>query len=155
MESPANAGPRKRMVIIIDSYISSGDRLAREAEPRGMLDYVVDRNFFTAYDTLLTSLRSTQLQYARTLLQQVHGTLLHISWENLDEDPEHAAMALHLNRIPTSFQISERHADDLRRAAVILVKKELQNALCDPGRHADAETLKGMLSAQAPAVTCE
>lgn len=155
MESPAKKGPRTRMVIIIDSYVSPDDRLARKAEPRGMLDYVVDRNFFTAYDTLLTSLRSTQLQYAKTLLQQVHGTLLHISWEHLDQEPEYAALALHLNRIPTSFQISGKHADNLRRAAALLVKRELKSILCDPGRRADAEVLKGMLTAQAPAVTCE
>jgi predicted acylesterase/phospholipase RssA len=155
MESPSGLAARQRLVIIIDSYPSPGNRLAKKAEPRGWMDYVVDSNFFVAYDTLLTSLRSTELQYARALLTSAQGTLLHVSWEGLDQDPQHARLARHLNRIPTSFNISSRNAEELRLAAVILVQKELKRVLCDPAQASDARTLRGMLSPEAPALTCD
>jgi len=155
-----NAGnadsPRQRVVIIIDAYMALENRLAREPEPRSWTDYIVDSNFFVAYDTLLTSLRTTQLQFADTLLKQHGGTLLHISWENLekDKDPETAWLGNRLNRIPTSLNIVSKNAERLRRAARILVEKELRHILCDPSRQADARVLRAMLPAQAPALSC-
>jgi len=154
MESPASHGAKQRVVIIIDAYLSIDDKLAKEPEPRSTLDYIIDRNFFVAYDTLLTSLRSTELQYAKSLLGKAQGTLLHISWENLDEVPEHAALAYRLNRIPTSLSIAEKDAEALRRAAKILVEQELKRALCDPSRRADAPVVRAMLSPRAPALSC-
>ena len=158
METQAgNTGvPKQRVVIIIDAYMALENRLAREAEPRSWTDYIVDSNFFVAYDTLLTSLRATQLQFADTLLKQHGGTMLHISWENLekDRDQETAWLGNRLNRIPTSLNISSKHAERLRRAAWILVEKELRHILCDPSRQADAQVLRAMLTAQAPALSC-
>lgn len=158
METQASntGGPKQRVVIIIDAYMALDNGLAREAEPRSWTDYIVDSNFFVAYDTLLTSLRATQLQFADTLLKQYGGTLLHISWENLekDKDPETAWLGNRLNRIPTSLNIASKNADRLRRAARILVEKELRHILCDPSRQADALVLRAMMSAQAPALSC-
>jgi predicted acylesterase/phospholipase RssA len=153
----SNTGePKQRVVIIIDAYMSLDNSMARQAEPRSWTDYVIDSNFFVAYDTLLTSLRSTQLQFARTVLKQHGGTLLHISWENLDKDgdPQHAWLGNRLNRIPTSLNITSKNADRLRSAAKILVEKELKQILCDPSRHADAQVVRPMLSPQAPALSC-
>jgi len=158
METQASntGGPKQRVVIIIDAYMALDNRLAREAEPRSWTDYIVDSNFFVAYDTLLTSLRATQLQFANTLLRNHGGTLLHISWENLekDKDPKIALLGNRLNRIPTSLNISSKHAGRLRDAASILVEKELRHILCDPSRQADAQALRAMMSAQAPALSC-
>jgi len=158
METQASntGGPKQRVVIIIDAYMALDNRLAREAEPRSWTDYIVDSNFFVAYDTLLTSLRATQLQFANTLLRNHSGTLLHISWENLekDKDPKIALLGNRLNRIPTSLNISSKHAGRLRDAASILVEKELRHILCDPSRQADAQALRAMMSAQAPALSC-
>jgi len=149
-------GPKQRVVIIIDAYMALDNRMAREAEPRSWTDYVIDSNFFVAYDTLLTSLRATQLQFAETLLKQHRGTLLHISWENLDKDadPEIAWLGNRLNRIPTSLKIESKSAARLRSAARILVARELKHILCDPSRQADAQVVRAMLSPQAPALSC-
>jgi hypothetical protein len=149
-------GPKQRVVIIIDAYMALDNRMAREAEPRSWTDYVIDSNFFVAYDTLLTSLRATQLQFAETLLKQHRGTLLHISWENLDKDadPEIAWLGNRLNRIPTSLKIESKSAARLRSAAKILVARELKHILCDPSRQADAQVVRAMLSPQAPALSC-
>jgi len=148
--------PKQRVVIIIDAYMSLDNSMAKQAEPRSWSDYLIDSNFFLAYDTLLTSLRATQLQFAKTLLKHHGGTLLHISWENLDKDgdPEHAWLGNRLNRIPTSLNITSKSAGRLRSAAKILVEKELKHILCDPSRHADAQVVRPMLSPQAPALSC-
>jgi len=146
----------KEIQIIIDAYMSLDNSMAKQAEPRSWSDYLIDSNFFLAYDTLLTSLRATQLQFAKTLLKHHGGTLLHISWENLDKDgdPEHAWLGNRLNRIPTSLNITSKSAGRLRSAAKILVEKELKHILCDPSRHADAQVVRPMLSPQAPALSC-
>ena len=148
--------PKQRVVIIIDAYMALDNRMARQAEPRSWTDYYIDSNFFVAYDTLLTSLRATQLQYAKTLLKNNGGTLLHISWEDLekDGDPQNAWLGNRLNRIPTSLNITSKGADRLRSAAKILVEKELKHILCDPSRQADAQAVRAMLSPQAPALSC-
>jgi predicted acylesterase/phospholipase RssA len=156
MEADANPAPRRRVVIVIDAYPSPDEAMAKEAEPRGWTDYIVDSNFFVAYDTLLTSLRATQLEFARDLLKQHHGTLLHISWENLDKDPDPqlAWLGNRLNRIPTSLNISARHAERLRTAAKILVAKKLREVMCDSGHPEDAERLRALLSPTAPPIAC-
>ena len=156
MESPADPGPSQRVLIIIDAYLALDDGMARNAEPRRWTDYIVDSNFFVAYDTLLTSLRATQLQYAKTLLQKHGGILLHISWENLDKDgdPELAWLGNRLNRIPTSLNISAKHADRLRSAARILVAKKLETILCDSNHPHDAQQLRKLLAPNAPPVAC-
>jgi len=148
--------PKQRVVIIIDAYMALDNSMARQAEPRSWTDYFIDSNFFVAYDTLLTSLRATQLQFAKTLLKQHGGTMLHISWENLDKDgdPELAWLGKRLNRIPTSLNITAKSAERLRRAARILVEKELKHILCDPSRKADAQVVRAMLSPQAPVLAC-
>jgi len=149
--------PTQRVVIIVDAYMALDTSMSKQAEPRSWSDYYIDSNFFVAYDTLLTSLRATQLQFAETLLQHHGGTLLHISWENLekDRDPEIAWLGNRLNRIPTSLNITSKNAVRLRRAARILVEKELKHILCDPSRQADAQVLRAMMSTQAPALSCE
>ena len=158
MEAQAGStvGPKHRVVIIIDAYMTLDNRMSRQAELRSWTDYIVDSNFFVAYDTLLTSLRATQLQFAQTLLKQHGGTLLHISWENLDKDadPETAWLGNRLNRIPTSLNITPKSAERLRQAARILVEKELRRILCDPSRPTDAQVVQAMLSPQAPALSC-
>ena len=148
--------PKQRVVIIIDAYMELDNSMARKAEPRSWTDYIIDSNFFVAYDTLLTSLRATQLQFAKTLLKENNGTLLHISWENLDKDkdPAIAWLGNRLNRIPTSLNITSKSADRLRSAARILVEKELRQILCDPSRQADAQVVRAMLSPQAPVLSC-
>jgi hypothetical protein len=148
--------PKQRVVILIDAYMALENKMAMEAEPRSWTDYIIDSNFFVAYDTLLTSLRATQLQFAETLLKQYSGTLLHITWENLDKDanPEIAWLGNRLNRIPTSLKIEPKSAARLRSAARILVERELKHILCDPSRHADARVVRAMLSPQAPALSC-
>lgn len=155
MEAPGNRTAGQYMVIIIDAYLSIDAKLAKKPEPRGLTDYFVDSNFIVAYDTLLTSLRSTEIQYAGNLLKRANGTLLHISWEDLEHDPQHVDLAYRLNRIPTSFNISEEHANDLRSAAKILVAKELKGVLCDPARSSDRRVLTPMLASSAPPLTCE
>ena len=144
------------MVILIDAYMALDNKMAKEAEPRSWTDYIVDSNFFVAYDTLLTSLRATELQFAEALLKQYNGTLLHITWENLDKDadPEIAWLGNRLNRIPTSLKIEPKSAARLRSAARILVERELKHILCDPSRRADAQVIRAMLSPQAPALSC-
>jgi predicted acylesterase/phospholipase RssA len=129
MESPANAGPRLRAVIIIDAYPAADDRLAYKPDQRGWFDFFLDTNFFVAYDTLLTSLRRTQLGYAQTLLKEVKGELLHLSWQKLNDDPEHHELAKRLNRVPTSLNISDTDASCVKRAAQILVRRELDAIL--------------------------
>lgn len=132
MESSANAGPRQRVVIIVDAYPAADDLLSREPEPRGMLDYIIDSNFFAAYDTLLTSLRQTQLGYAKTLLKSVDGELLHISWDRFENDPARRALYLRLNRIPTSFNIADDDARCLKHAAQMLVQTTLDVIVATP-----------------------
>jgi predicted acylesterase/phospholipase RssA len=155
-QSGNTGAPKQRVVIIIDAYMALDNKMARKAEPRSWTDYIIDSNFFVAYDTLLTSLRATQLQFAQALLKQHGGTLLHISWENLDKDgnPEYAWLGSRLNRIPTSLNIASKSADRLRSAARILVEQELKHILCDPTRQADAQVVRAMLSPQAPALSC-
>jgi hypothetical protein len=161
MEDRANLGPgdrppANRVVIIIDAYMALAHELAREAEARTWTDYFVDSNFFVAYDTLLTSLRSTQLGLAETLLREHDGTLLHISWENLDKDPDPkvAWLGNRLNRIPTSFNITAGNAERLRQAARIVVARKLADVLCDPTRPADARRIRALLSPSAPPIAC-
>lgn len=153
---PGGAPPANRVVIIIDAYMALDNNPSRHAEVRSWTDYVVDRNFFAAYDMLLTSLRAAQLGLAETLLHENDGTLLHISWENLDKDPdpEIAWLGNRLNRIPTSFNITGGNADRLRQAARIVVARTLTKALCDPGRPDDARRIRALLSPSAPPVTC-
>ena len=125
MESPANAGPRLRAVVIVDAYPAPDDALAKKPDARRWLDFILDTNFFIAYDTLLTSLRRTQLDLARTLLKDVHGELLHLSWQNLKGDPDHDALYQRLNRVPTSLNITDDDASCVKRAAQLLVRREL------------------------------
>ncbi len=131
MESPANAGPRQRVVIILDAYPASDDQLAYEPDQRDLLDFILDRNFFVAYDTLLTSLRRTQLGYAKTLLKSVQGELLHLSWQSFKDDPEHGALLKRLNYVPTSLNISDEDSSCVKRAAQILVRRELNAILAN------------------------
>lgn len=161
MESKDNRGPggelpANRIVIIIDAYMALANDLSRKAEVRSWTDYFVDSNFFVAYDTLLTSLRATQLGLAETLLRENDGTLLHISWEDLDKDPnpEIAWLGNRLNRIPTSFNITEKNTDRLRQAARIVVTRTLTKVLCDPNRPDDARRIRALLSPSAPSVSC-
>lgn len=149
--------PKQRVVILIDAFMALDTGLSRQAEPRRWTDYFIDSNFFVAYDTLLTSLRATQLQYANTLLKNHGGTMLHISWENLDKDPDPdiAWLGNRLNRIPTSLNITSKNADRLRDAARILVRRKLVQVLCDPSRPADAQALRAMISGEAPALSCQ
>lgn len=148
------SGVENRVVIVIDAYMGLENDMAKKAEMRNWTDYIVDRNFFVAYDTLLTSLRATQIDLAKDLLSKYQGTLLHISWEKLDDDPEHAWLANRLNRIPTSFNISAKNAERLRQAAKILVQKKLQAVLCDGSRPIDAQRIRSLLSAAAPPIAC-
>jgi len=150
----SQSGPEKRVVIIIDAFMALDNGIAKRAEARSWSDYIVDSNFFVAYDTLLTSLRATQLNLAETLLQKYQGTLLHISWEKLGDDPEHALLANRLNRIPTSFNITAKNAERLRQAAKILVEKTLKAVLCDTTRPADAQRIRSLLSPTAPPIAC-
>ena len=149
-----NSGLENRVVIIVDAYMGLENSMAKKAEVRSWTDYILDSNFFVAYDTLLTALRATQIDLARDLLQKYQGTLLHISWEKLEEDPEHAALANRLNRIPTSLNISSKNADYLRQAAKILVEKKLKAILCDTSRRVDAKRIRSLLSPAAPQITC-
>jgi len=154
---PVNtAAPKQRVVILIDAFMALDNSMAKKAEPRSWSDYYIDSNFFVAYDTLLTSLRDTQLKFARALLKDHHGIMLHISWENLekDADPEIAWLGNRLNQIPTSLNITSKNADRLRRAAKVLVERELKHILCDPSRQADAQVLHDMMSTQAPVLSC-
>lgn len=148
------SGPEKRVVIIIDAFLALDTGLDKRAEVRGWSDYLVDSNFLIAYDTLLTSLRDTQLSLADTLLQKYQGTLLHISWDKLAEDPQHAWLANRLNRIPTSFNITSKNAERLREAAKILVEKKLKAVLCDTSKPVDAQRIRSLLSANAPPISC-
>ena len=148
------SGVENRVVIVIDAYMALDNGLAKIPEPRSWTDYIVDSNFFVAYDTLLTSLRATQITLAEELLQKYQGTLLHISWERLDDDPEHAWLANRLNRIPTSFNISPKNAERLRQAAKILVQKKLKAVLCNTSRPADAQRIRRLLSPAAPPIAC-
>lgn len=156
MTSNPNGGavPEKRVVIIIDAYMAPENGIAKKAEVRSWTDYIVDSNFFVAYDTLLTSLRATQINLAEDLLQRYQGTLLHISWEKLGNDPEHAFLASRLNRIPTSFNITPKNADRLRQAAKILVEKSIKSVVCNSGRPADARRIRSLLSPTAPPIAC-
>ncbi len=156
MTSDPNGGavPEKRVVIIIDAYMAPENGIAKRAEVRSWTDYIVDSNFFVAYDTLLTSLRATQINLAEDLLQRYQGTLLHISWEKLGNDPEHAFLASRLNRIPTSFNITPKNADRLRQAAKILVEKSIKSVVCNSGRPADARRIRSLLSPTAPPIAC-
>lgn len=153
---PGNSQPENRVVIVIDAYMTLDTGMSKKAEVRSWTDYIVDSNFFVAYDTLLTSLRKTEISLAEALLKEYQGTLLHISWENLDKDPnpEHAALAIRLNRIPTSFNITAKNADRLRLAARILVEKKLKEIVCDRNRPADAQRIRGLLSPAAPPIAC-
>lgn len=148
------SGPEKRVVIIIDAFMALDTGLDKKAEVRSWSDYFIDSNFLVAYDTLLTSLRETQLHLADTLLQKYQGTLLHISWDKLAEDPQHAWLANRLNRIPTSFNITPKNAERLREAAKILVEKKLKAVLCDKSRPVDAQRIRSLLSASAPPISC-
>lgn len=161
MEARSNLGPggerpANRVVVIIDAYMALDNDLSREAEVRSWTDYIVDSNFFVAYDTLLTSLRTTEIGLAETLLRENDGTLLHISWERLeqDHDPEIAWLGNRLNRIPTSFNITPKNADRLRQAARILVARKLTEILCNPSRPDDARRIRALLSPSAPPLTC-
>ena len=150
----ANSGLENRVVIIVDAYMGLENDMAKKAEVRSWTDYILDSNFFVAYDTLLTALRATQIDLAKDLLQKYQGTLLHISWEKLEDDPEHIWLANRLNRIPTSFNISSTNADRLRQAAKILVEKKLKAILCDTSRPADAQRIRSLLSPAAPPIAC-
>jgi predicted acylesterase/phospholipase RssA len=145
-----------RVVIVIDAYIALDNGMTKRAEPRGWSDYIVDSNFVIAYDTLLTSLRATQLSLAETLLARYPGTLLHISWENLekDPDPDVATLGNRLNRIPTSLNITPRNAERLKAAAKILVARKLKEVLCDGSRPADARRIRKLLAPSAPPIAC-
>lgn len=116
----------------------------------------MDSNFFVAYDTLLTSLRTTELGLADTLLREHGGTLLHISWENLDKDPDPqvAWLGNRLNRIPTSFNIEAKNAERLRQAARILVARKLAAVVCDTSHPDDARRIRALLSPSAPPISC-
>ena len=148
------SGPEKRVVIIIDAFMVLDTGLDKKPEVRAWSDYIIDSNFLVAYDTLLTSLRATQIHLAETLLQKYQGTLLHISWDKLADDPQHAWLANRLNRIPTSFNITPKNADRLREAAKILVEKKLKAVLCDTSRPVDAQRIRSLLSANAPPIAC-
>jgi len=153
---PDNKGPDHRIVIVIDAYKALDNGMAKKAEVRSWTDYIVDSNFFVAYDTLLTSLRKTEIDLARNLLKEYNGTLLHISWENLDKDenPEIAWLGNRLNRIPTSLNITPKGAERLRLAAKILVERKLKEVLCDGSRPADAQRIRKLLSPSAPLIAC-
>ena len=148
------SGLENRVVIIVDAYMGLDNNMAKKAEVRSWTDYLLDSNFFVAYDTLLTALRATQIDLANDLLQKYQGTLLHISWEKLEDDPEHIALANRLNRSPTSFNISSKNADYLRQAAKILVEKKLKAVLCNTSRPVDAQRIRGLLSPGAPPIAC-
>jgi len=151
-----DSGLENRVVIIVDAYMALDTGLAKKAEARSWSDYLLDSNFFVAYDTLLTSLRATQLNLAESLLKEYPGTLLHISWQGLekDENPEYAHLGYRLNRIPTSLNISSSNADRLRLAAKILVEKKLKELLCNPNRPEDAQRIRKLLSPTAPPIAC-
>jgi len=134
MESPANAGPRQRVVIVVDAYPASDDALARQPDARGWFDFFLDTNFFVAYDTLLTSLRRTQLGFAQTLLKEAKGELLHLSWQKFRDDPDYNKLYLRLNRVPTSLNISDEDASCMKLAAQLLVRREL-DAIVDNYKH--------------------
>lgn len=148
------SGPEKRVVIIIDAFMALDTGIHKRAEVRSWSDYLVDSNFLVAYDTLLSSLRETQLNLADTLLQKYQGTLLHISWDKLAEDPQHEGLANRLNRIPTSFNITAKNASRLREAAKILVEKKLKAVLCNSSKPIDAQRIRSLLSPNAPPIRC-
>jgi len=152
------SGVEDRVVIVIDAYMALDNGMAKQAEVRSWTDYIIDSNFFVAYDTLLTSLRDTQLDLARKLLSQKEhpGTLVHISWQGLDRDPdpEIAALGIYLNRIPTSLNITERNAERLRRAGKLLVQRKLKAILCDANHREDARRIRKLMSPSAPDIAC-
>jgi len=147
-----------RVVIVIDAYKTLDNSMAKMAEVRSWTDYIIDSNFFVAYDTLLTSLRDASLNLAREQLSRKKqtGTLLHISWQGLDRDPdpEIAALGIYLNRIPTSLNISERNASRLRDAAKLLVERKLKEVLCSANHRDDARRIRKLLSPSAPVIPC-
>jgi len=152
------SGVEDRLVIIIDSYTEGDSGLSKRAELRKWTDYIIDSNFVVAYDTLLTSLRQTQIDLAKQLLGQTEhpGTLIHIHWQDLarDTDPEVADLGRRLNRIPTSLNITDRNADRLRVAAKLLVERKLKELLCNRNHVEDARRIRKLMSKDAPPIRC-
>lgn len=138
-------GRPRAAVFVIDAYRSPDNSKASLAEPRDNFDYLFDSNLLTAYDTLLTSIRSSKLDELRKLFPAHRRSMpVHITLPDLHHIPGQEELADIVNRIPTTLTIDDMEVVCLRRAARVLVASKIPELR-------DDEVIGPILRASTPA----
>lgn len=119
-------GPPPVLVISIDAFLPFSGKDSQKPEARDWpIDYIVDTNFMDAYDVLLASGRESAVETINTLVpeQDERKHFMHITFTKLDKDmPVYKVVS----EVSTDFSVKPYQAKCLKRAAQILVRKEIQ-----------------------------
>lgn len=135
--TPEN-NPTRLLVISIDAFPLFKGKDGQKPDPRDFIDYFVDTNFLDAFDVLLTSVRNLLVNGRKDWNNKpdegeyfMHLTFTDLAKDtNSANDPENEDdledILEVIREVGTDFSVKPYQADCLKRAAQILVRKEMQ-----------------------------
>jgi NTE family protein len=120
--------PTKVVIIAIDAYSADSGVSSSRPDPRRGLDFVIDTNFVSATDSLLTANRNGLLEnfqafFSKNFNDSQHfkqSLYYHISFADI----KNQALSSKLNAIPTDFRIEKSDVRAIDQAVDTLMTRE-------------------------------
>lgn len=114
------------LVIVADAKTSTKPKSEADPDPRKFLDYFVDfSNIQDTYSLLMVEVPRLRVREFKEFLKgKKNGKLVHLHFDDLKAD--HEALYRAVSSIPTNFKIRDEQADNLKKAAEILVGKAVE-----------------------------
>jgi predicted acylesterase/phospholipase RssA len=115
--------PGRPLVILVDAYVAPEGKSVRRAGTKGFSGHFIDLNALDAVDVMFEGQRKdTIAQFAAA----THARLMHITFQNLADDPALKTVYTIANETPTDLSIKPYQANCLKIAARILVSRKVQ-----------------------------
>ena len=117
------------LVIVADAKTSTKPKSEADPDPRKFLDYFVDfSNIQDTYSLLMVEVPRLRVREFKEFLKgKKNGKLVHLHFDDLKAD--HEVLYRAVSSIPTNFKIRDEQADNLKKAAEILVGKAVEELL--------------------------